>query len=164
MKAFDFNNQMNGIGLDSWIPWKSQIATDYFNAVTTGSGNNAVVMGCDTFKSMNFRPFANRRNYVITMFPNVVAESCGSDVIFEAHIANIRMLDSIFDEVFVIGGGTTYKLFEPFYTEIYMVMIGQYTQLDRCSLVNLSIYEQKLIKEINENDTSLSFFYCFKKT
>lgn len=159
MKAFVFKNPMNGIGFNNAIPWKSEIANDYFNILTTGKGNNAVVLGYNTFRSLNFRPFPNRRNYIMTRSPDVVAESCGSDVIFEASMENIRMLDSIFDEVFVIGGEIIYKLFEPFYTEIFVVVIDKYTQIDKFFLVNLKNYEKHFIKEITERNLLLSFLF-----
>lgn len=163
MKAFVFKNPMDGIGSNNVIPWKSEIANDYFNVLTTGNGNNAVVIGYNTFRSLNFRPFPNRRNYIITRFPDIVAESCGSDVIFEGSVENILLLDGIFDEVFIIGGETIYKLFEPYYTEIYVVVIDKYTQLDKFFLVDLRKYEKHLIKELKERDVLLSFFYYLRE-
>lgn len=162
MKAYVFNNPMNGIGVNNSIPWKSEIAKDYFNVLTTGNGNNAVVIGYNTFKSLNFKPFPNRRNYIMTRYPDIVAESCGADVVFETNVENIRILDSIFDEVFVIGGETIYNLFEPFYTEIYVVTIEKYTRIDKFFLVNLVNYKKHLIKDIKENNILLSFFLYIK--
>lgn len=163
MKAFVFKNPMNGIGFNNTIPWKSGIGSEYFNVLTIGRGNNAVVMGYKTFKSMNYRPFPNRRNYIMTRFPDIVAESCGSDVIFEANIENILMLDSIFDEVFVIGGETMFTLFEPFYLEIYVIMIHKYTQVDSFFSVDLKKYEKHCIKELIENTNLLSFLLYTRK-
>jgi dihydrofolate reductase len=157
MKAFVYKNPMNGIGYQNTIPWKSDIGTEYFNIVTTGNGNNAVVLGYNTFKNMNYKPFPNRRNYIMTRCPEIVAESCGSDVIFEGSIENIKMLDSIFDEVYVVGGESMYPLFEPFYTEIYVIMVHNYTQIDTFFLVNLKKYEKHSIKDIEEKKNLLSF-------
>lgn len=162
MKAFVFTNPMHGIGFNNKIPWKSEISNKYFDVLTTGNGNNAVVIGYNTFKSMNYKPFPNRRNYIITRFPDIVAESCGSDVIFESSVENIRLLDLIFDEVYIIGGETIYSLFAPFYTEIYVIVISKYTRVDTFFLLNLKEYEKHLIKEIEE-DSSLLTFYLYVK-
>jgi dihydrofolate reductase len=164
MKAFVFENPMNGIGFKNTIPWKSNIAQEYFNVLTTGRGNNAVVLGYNTFKSMNYKPFPNRRNYIMTRYPEVVGESCGSDVVFEVNIGNILMLDSIFDEVFVIGGETMFNMFEPFFTEIYVIMIHKYTQIDSFFMVDLGKYEKYLIKEVTENNNLLSFLYYIRNS
>ena len=158
MKAFVFKNPMNGIGFQNTIPWKTVIGAEYFNIVTTGKGNNAVVIGYNTFKNMNYKPLPNRRNYIMTHCPDIVSESCGSDVVFECNVENIKMLDQIFDEVFVVGGEKMFPLFEPFYTEIYVVMMHKYTQIDSFFLVNLKKYEKHYIKEIEENKISLSFY------
>ena len=163
MKAFVFTNPMNGIGFKNAIPWKSKLGQDYFNALTTGNGNNAVVIGYNTFQSNNFKPFPNRRNYIMTRYPEVAAESCGSDVIFEASIENILMLDHIFDEVFVIGGETLFKMFEPFFTEIYVIMIHKYTRIDSLFMVDLIKYEKHIIKELKEDKDLLSFLLYTKK-
>ena len=164
MKAFVFKNPMNGIGYKNTIPWKTDIGIDYFNVLTTGKGNNAVVMGYNTFKNMNYKPLPNRRNYIMTRYPEIVAESCGSDVVFEANIDNIRLLETIFDEVFVIGGERMYQLFEPFFKEIYVVMINKYTQTDAFFLVNLRKYNKYTIKEIEENLNLLSFYMYIRMT
>ena len=152
MKAFVFKNPMNGIGFKKTIPWKSDIGQEYFDVLTTGRGNNAVVIGYTTFESMNYKPYPNRRNYIMTRCPEIVAESCGSDVVFEASIENILMLDSIFDEVFVIGGETMFRIFEPFLTEIYAIVINKYTRIDSFFMVDLKKYDKHYIKEVEENN------------
>ena len=159
MKGFVFKNPMNGIGFKNTIPWKSEIASEYFNVVTTGKGNNAVVIGYNTFKHINFKPFPNRRNYIMTRCPDIVAESCGSDVVFEGSVENIRLLDRIFDEVFVVGGEAMYKLFEPFFVEIYVITIHKYTRVDSFFLVNLDAFDKYLITEVTENNHLISFYF-----
>lgn len=163
MKAFVFKNPMNGIGFKNTIPWKSDIGRGYFDVLTIGLGNNAVVIGYNTFKNMNYKPFPNRRNYIMTRSPEIAAESCGSDVVFESSIGNILMLDSIFDEVFVVGGETMFKIFEPFFTEIYVIMIHKYSQIDSFFMIDLRSYEKHCIKELIENTNLLSFLFYVRE-
>ena len=163
MKAFVFKNPMHGIGFNDTIPWHSKISDKYFNELTIGKGNNAVVLGYNTFKNMNYKPLPNRRNYIMTRCPDIVAESCGSDVIFESSVENIQLLEFIFDEVFIIGGESIYALFAPFFTEIYVIVIDKYTRVDSFFLLNLKEYEKYLIKEIQEDSSLLSFYLYVKK-
>jgi len=163
MKAFVFINPMNGIGYNQTIPWKTEIGREFFDVLTIGEGNNAVVMGFNTFKNMNYKPFPNRRNYIMTRYPEIVAENCGSDVVFETNVENILMLDSIFDEVFVIGGESMFRLFEPFFSEIYAIMVHKYTRVDSFFTVNLNKYDKFVIKEIKEDNYLISFLFYVRK-
>ena len=130
MKAIVCMNEMKGIGYRNRLPWRLKRDLDFFREVTMGKGNNAVIMGYKTFQSMGCRSLAKRRNYIITHNPQEKIQSCGADVVFESNIQNLLMLDAIFDEVFVIGGEAIYKLFEPYYQQIYVTHIKKPCPVD----------------------------------
>lgn len=56
-----------GIGYKNNLPWphlKSDMK--FFQKITTGEKNNSVIMGMNTFASMNYSPLKNRKNIIIT--------------------------------------------------------------------------------------------------
>jgi len=158
MKAIVCMNPMNGIGLNNTIPFHYTVYNHYFEDITIGKGNNAVVMGYNTFKMLGCKPLPNRRNYIITKNPRLLSLQHPVDAIFESNIENIIMLESIFDEVFVIGGETIFKLFEPYYKYILITVVDTYPIVDTFFNVNYSTFDKHLIKEIYENNSLLYFF------
>ena len=56
----------NEIGKNGDLCWKIKADLDRFKELTTG---NVVVMGYNTFKSLDFKPLKDRRNIVITEYP-----------------------------------------------------------------------------------------------
>ena len=123
MKGIVCMTPNKGIGYANQIPWKSKKDMAFFKKTTTGKGNNAIVMGYNTYRSLGFRALPNRRNYIVTNTPQQKAQYHGSDVVFESNIHNILLLDFIFDEVYIIGGQSIYELFEPYMREIYVNVI-----------------------------------------
>ena len=69
MKAIVCMTPDTGIGYRNSLPWRSKKEMAYFKEKTTGKGNNAVIMGYNTFRSLGFRPLPNRRNYIMTRDP-----------------------------------------------------------------------------------------------
>jgi len=59
-----------GIGINGKLPWKNSVDMKYFKNITTqcidNKKQNAVIMGRNTFKSMNYKPLPNRLNICIT--------------------------------------------------------------------------------------------------
>jgi dihydrofolate reductase len=163
MKAIVCMTPMNGIGFRNTIPWKSKIDMGYFKEVTTGKGNNAVIMGFNTFRSLGYRALPNRRNYVLTRRTDIPQAAKKSDVVFESNIQNTMMLDHLFDEVYVIGGEDIYKLYEPFYTELYVTYIDVSPPCDRFFFFDKTKFNSTKIKEVKENGTWL-YFYLFYKS
>ncbi len=95
-----------GIGKKNGLPWHLKKDMRHFAEITTGSGNNAVIMGRNTWLSLpeKFRPLPKRLNIVLsfeksTDLPNEVL-SCQSldEALKNCEENNIK-------EIFVIGGG-----------------------------------------------------------
>ena len=101
----------NGIGKDNQLPW-DKIPEDMnnFSKLTKGNGNNAIIMGKNTYKSIG-RPLPGRVNIVLSSTLNEERE--------EKNIYVFRNIDDIvqfcndkaFDDVWVIGGETIYSQF-----------------------------------------------------
>lgn len=100
-----------GIGLKGGLPWphlKGDMAI--FSKRTTGLGNNAVIMGKNTWLSIpeNRRPLKNRTNIIISnsLLP---ASSCYH--IFSSIHNAIAHCDTKYDDVWIIGGSRIYNEF-----------------------------------------------------
>lgn len=94
-----------GIGKNGTIPWKNKDDMKWFKSVTTGDGNNAVVMGRRTYESIG-KPLPNRLNIVLTRsetnIPGCIVVSSLEESI---KVAQDKKIDSLF----VIGGGKVYE-------------------------------------------------------
>ena len=103
------HNRQRGIGLNNNIPWKCEQDMNFFRDLTS-DGHSAVVMGSNTWRSLDSKPLSGRVNVVISssiepredvlVFRTV--RDCISGLLNDAD-----MLDS----VFVIGGESIYRQF-----------------------------------------------------
>tara|TARA_B110000046_G_scaffold137092_1_gene143343 strand:+ start:23062 stop:23631 length:570 start_codon:yes stop_codon:yes gene_type:complete len=55
-----------GLGLNNQIPWNLKSEMSNFKKLTVGDGNNSIIMGKNTWKSLNGKPLKNRKNIVIS--------------------------------------------------------------------------------------------------
>ena len=98
----------NGIGKDNRLPWRCKDDILFFSRNTIGNGNNAVLMGKNTWLSLP-NPLRNRMNIVVssTMEVNtqgVTVERTIEDAIKTAESAGV-------DTLWVIGGASIYEWF-----------------------------------------------------
>lgn len=94
----------NGIGLNNQLPWHLPSDLKRFAKITKGSGNNAIIMGKNTYLSIG-KSLPNRYNIVLSstqVFENV--ETCIS---LEKALAHCK--EKKFDEIFIIGGQSVYQ-------------------------------------------------------
>jgi len=89
-----------GIAKNGKIPWHSKEDFAFFKSITTGEGNNVIIMGRKTKESLPNFPLPNRKNIVLTSKPQYDYE--------------IRSLDQIhlfrdYDDIFIIGGESVYN-------------------------------------------------------
>ena len=94
-----------GIGYKNKIPWNLKKDLKYFKNITIGNGNNAIVMGKNTWKSLPFEKLPKRENLILSKKEK-------GDNIF----SNIECLEKYckrknFDDVWIIGGEDIYKQF-----------------------------------------------------
>lgn len=95
------------IGTEDGIPWNIPSEMKYFKKVTTGDGNNAVIMGRKTFDCIG-RILPNRLNIVLTSKKHIAHKDvfyCSSmeDAVELCSKKNVK-------DIFVIGGRDIYSL------------------------------------------------------
>lgn len=93
----------------------------HFKNTTKG---HTVIMGDRTFISLPNGALPKRRNIVLTLDQDYVAPGCEM-----AHsIEEVKEMCKDEDEVFIIGGGTIYKLFYPLVDKLYLTV--SHTKVD----------------------------------
>lgn len=106
--AMDRNN---GIGKNNTIPWHLPNDLEYFQHITIGNKNNAVIMGRKTWESIpeRYRPLKNRLNIIITS--HTEKEAYNNNPIFINLQSALDYIDDLnnVEEVFVIGGQMLYE-------------------------------------------------------
>ena len=103
----------NGIGFNNTMPWKIKSDLKKFRRLSTGNGNNAIIMGKNTYNSLNCDGLPNRDNLILSTTIEV-------DKLINTNITksfnNIEKLEDFvklknYDEVWIIGGEKIYNLF-----------------------------------------------------
>jgi dihydrofolate reductase len=136
----------NGIGKDNSLVWNIKSDMAKFKQLTSGNGNNAIIMGKNTFLSLNNEyGLANRDNLILSKTLNISKYNAKHRV---QSFINVQSLEEFvktqnYDTVWVIGGEQIYRLFLDNYTK------------DESSIFNMSkIY----ITYINKDYECSSFF------
>lgn len=102
-------DEESGIGKDGGLPWRNKADLQHFSLTTKGNGNNAVVMGRTTWRSLPTSPLANRTNLVLS---TTMQEEEGCEVVRSVGEA-ITVAEGLgVEELWVIGGRQTYEAFE----------------------------------------------------
>ena len=100
-----------GIGKNNTLPnWNIKGDLKRFKDITTGSGNNVVIMGRKTYESLPRFPLIGRYNIVISRSmksclscPNVAID------LDEAYSLAKKLMGNIKGEIWVIGGASLYN-------------------------------------------------------
>jgi len=110
----------NGIGLNGSLPWDIKEDLHHFSKLTKGTGKNAVIMGANTYKSLNIPGLHDRDNFILssqlkldftlknTKDDNtkyIVKTFSDIDILLETCKANN------YDTVWIIGGSKIYREF-----------------------------------------------------
>jgi len=118
-----------GIGNKNTIPWKLSQDMKYFRNMTIGQGNNAIVMGKNTFLSIN-RVLPKRTNYVLSNSLTNVPNSLILVKTFDKLLLSLQ--DHKYDDIWIIGGQRMYNDFikHKLATEIYITYIDAEYECD----------------------------------
>lgn len=122
-----------GIGYNNSLPWKVSSDLKKFRIMTTGKGNNAIIMGKNTYESIKGRSLPNRDNLILstslsidkthqrlTKPPGLALETAEKDDLKTDYISksfnNISLLEDFvknknYDEIWIIGGEKIYNYF-----------------------------------------------------
>ena len=102
------HDELGGIGKNNAIPWKCSEDLRNFRSLTTGSGNNSVIMGRLTWESLRNRELPNRRNIILSTSLNTRPSG---NVLVASSIAEACELAKDSEETWVIGGSQVYNSF-----------------------------------------------------
>lgn len=127
-----------------------------FRRITTG---NVVVLGRKTLSGFpGGRPLKDRLNVILTMNPDFEA---GDAVIVRSQEELFEQLKKYpSNEVYVIGGGTLYKMLEPYCDEAIITKIDYSYQADTY-FPNLDEKENWELVEEGEEQTYFDLIYHF---
>ena len=106
-------SENNGIGINNKLPWNYKEELIHFSKLTRGNGNNAIIMGKNTWNSLPKKPLPKREHYILSSSYNCITNInyenswfCNSlDTLFNHH----KIRNKEFDECWFIGGERIYK-------------------------------------------------------
>ena len=153
-----------GIGKNNSLPWNLKKDLLYFKNKTIGTGNNAIIMGKNTWNSLPLKPLPKRFNCVFTNSLNInesYAKSFKNSSSFDTFIENKK-----FDDIWIIGGESIYKkfIFHPNLDEIYVTKIDEYISCDTY-FPDIPFYFSLVEKSSTYNENNLNYnFEVYKKS
>ena len=163
-----------GIGIDGKLPWSIKEDMRYFTKQTKGNGNNAVIMGKNTWLSLPNKYLPGRDNFIITS--GIIMD----ELLADGHIIKtFKNLDEVnafcarvnYDNIWVIGGAMLYKecLERNFINKCYITSIDyeykcdtffDYSHIDKWDLINInSVISVNPINNENINIDFMEFKY-----
>lgn len=125
-----------GIGYKNKLPWHLPRELKYFKRKTTKGSNNVVVMGKNTWESLNKKPLKNRDNFILsTSIDNSEVQNYDNAFIFsdksklDNHLESCMVKDH---SIWFIGGKSVYDLYinNPKLHKIYATKIEAYFDCD----------------------------------
>ena len=99
------------IGVNNKLPWFNNDDLKHFSRTTIKNKNNAVIMGSNTFKSLNYTPLKYRKNIVLTKKPFIY--NTNEQLKFFNKSQNVidYCKSKKYDEAWIIGGDQIYSHF-----------------------------------------------------
>lgn len=153
-----------GIGLKNNLPW-SHLKKDMtlFSKRTTGSGNNAVIMGKNTWFSIpeHRRPLKNRTNIVISSSCSCLT---GNPHVFSSITDAMTFCESAkYDKVWIIGGSQLYNEFLNTYchmlNRVYITYVCGDYECD--TFIHFTASDYYVEEEEYNSDEKCFYLSCF---
>ena len=142
----------HGIAKNNQLPWHIKQEMLFFKNTTL---NNIVIMGKNTWLSLNQKPLKNRINYVLTTNKD-----------FKINLDNVFVINDIQDvlklnkntdkDIYIIGGKIVYETFFKYAEQLIISKLDDDYQCDL--LLNYNLNDFKLIKVI-KNDAFKTEIY-----
>ncbi len=156
-------DRKGGIGLKNKIPWHLSKDLKFFSSKTKGNGNNAVIMGKNTYKSIG-KLLPNRHNIILSTTleeePNL--KICRNKL----EVLNYCKKNN-FDEVWIIGGSQIYDLFlkeKNLIDTIFITVIDKDFECDcflTCSTMTIIMENYHILSpKIEQIENKLKFTIC----
>ena len=150
-----------GIGFKNQLPWNFKSDMNYFKSMTKGDGNNAVVMGKNTYKGIG-KALPGRDNLILSTTLNKE-----KDIHVFSSINEICKYCTTkkYDSIWVIGGESIYKQF----LDLQLINIIFATEIDNtyeCDAFFPNIFDNFFLSnniyESEENNIKLTFKKYYK--
>tara|TARA_Y100000591_G_C21732889_1_gene645088 strand:- start:68 stop:679 length:612 start_codon:yes stop_codon:yes gene_type:complete len=117
----------NGIGLNNDLPWRFKSDLNKFKILTTGNKNNAVIMGKNTWNSLNKKSLKYRDNLILSK--SMVIDYLDNNNITKSFDSYENLYKFLilkeYDEIWIIGGETIYKQFFELHCKNYLFNINK---------------------------------------
>lgn len=113
------------IGKNNALPWHLPSDFKWFKEKTL---NKIIILGLNTFKSINEKPLPNRKHIILHHDINYkVPENCflATSIDETLSIAKKLTAETEIDEIMVCGGASVYKQFLPMADRMYLTYIHQ---------------------------------------
>lgn len=142
-----------GIGKDNKLPWYFKSDLRYFSKKTRGDGNNAILMGKNTWLSLPIKPLPNRDNFVLSTSLNI--HNCFMSI----NEAKEYFNNNNYDDIWIIGGSSIYEQFinDTDVKKIYVSEIKKDYDCDTFFPKFSDDYILSSVKVCDENDTKIEF-------
>ena len=151
--------QNNEIGLNNKLLWKQKSDMKRFKELTT---NNIVVMGLNTFKSLDSKPLKDRINVVLSNekidAPNVLVYDNFNELLKFCEYHKDK-------KVFIIGGQAIYNLFIRYADLMYITRVEAKFEADTFfPKIDTTIWDSTIVDyyqedEINKENDDNPFSY-----
>jgi dihydrofolate reductase len=156
-----------GIGFNNHLPWTLKKDLDRFQKITIGSGNNAIIIGKNTWNSIKF--LKKRDHLILSTTLTLDYEQNGQQI---KSFSDIRELiqfaeNKKYDQVWVIGGTQIYKkcLDLNLITNMYITMINEIYECDTFFPIFPNNYfkvQNLLLDEITNNNNK-TYMVIYKR-
>jgi len=122
----------NGIGINNTLPWNIPGDLKRFSKLTTGSGNNAIIMGKNTWLSLPKKPLPKRDNLILSTTLTNDNITTNNTHIFNNINKCISFCENKYDTIWVIGGHQIYNAFikQNLIDELYITHIDAEFECD----------------------------------
>ena len=169
-----------GIGINNKIPWNFRQDLSYFKNLTKGAGDNAIIMGKNTYLSLN-RPLPHRDNIVLSSSLESIDKSAilcknmkqlfdyltnkNDDKItpksrHDKTDTNCNNKNVVYDDIWIIGGSVIYKQFldmPEYINKIYITEVDNVYDCDTFFPELPHYYKLENTSVTSENSTVLTF-------
>tara|TARA_B100001758_G_C18367714_1_gene589502 strand:+ start:456 stop:1004 length:549 start_codon:yes stop_codon:yes gene_type:complete len=156
----------NGIGLNNKLPWHYSSDLKKFKNLTTGNKKNAVIMGKNTYQSIN-KNLSNRDNLILSK--SLIINEKTDDYLLKSFDNFDSLLNFTktknYENIWVIGGSEIYKLFlnKNIVDNIYLTYINKSYECDiffpKINLKNFKLIKNTIQYNDNEFLKDLDLYY-----
>ncbi len=138
----------NELGKNNDLIWKIPGDLVRFKEITNG---HPVIMGYKTFESMNKKPLPGRTNIVMALDEDIQENVVVARSQKEAISIAKKVKGS--EKIFIIGGGTIYKIFLPMANTLNLTMVDE---IDDDADIYFPEFDKNNYKEISKEEKKVS--------